>query len=155
MANLIVLAGVPGSGKSTWARQFLDLKYAIVSSDKIRKELAGTLKAAHSDGVKPWDEFYARIANRLGHEVDVVADATFLTRKHRQRVLEVAWCAGARAHIVLFKNVLQASVRNAKRDDDERVPDKVMSDMMQLYYDSLLEIEQEPWDSVTKVESFA
>ena len=47
MPNLVILAGVPGSGKSTWARAFFDLKYRIVSTDEIRRRQFGTLKAAH------------------------------------------------------------------------------------------------------------
>lgn len=154
MTNLIVLAGVPGSGKSTWAKQYFDLKYSIVSSDAIRKEFSKTLKDAHQQGVKPWDEFYKRIYERLTHSVDTVADATFLTTRHREKVLKLAADTGAKPHLVLFKNVLQASTRNARRDEDARVPENVMGDMMRLYWDTLARIPQEPWESVLKVESY-
>src|SRR3954467_9044685 len=153
MTNLIVLAGVPGSGKSTWAKTMLDLKYSIVSSDAIRKKLAGSLKQAHQDGIKPWDAFYDDIEQKLDHNVDVVADATFLTKPHRIRALEVGWKHNAKVHLVLFKNVMEATIRNANREEDHRVPDHAMSGMMSLYYDTLAALPQEPWDSITKIES--
>lgn len=154
MSNLIVLAGIPGSGKSTWARQFLDLKYRIISSDEIRKGLAGSLRTAHSEGIKPWDEFYRQIEVALNHSVDVVADATFLTRRHRQEALTVGQRCFAKTHLIVFKNLLQAIERNAARDEDDRVPKEVMDDMTTLYYNTLHDIDAEPWNSVTKVESF-
>lgn len=154
MYNLIILAGVPGCGKSTWARRFFDMKYAVVSSDKIRKGLAGTLKEAHGQRIKPWDVFYRKIDEHLKHGVDVIADATFLTKRHRKRVAQIAWDNNSKCHLVLFKNVMEATIRNAQRDDDARVPESVMQDMVRLYWDSLYEIPNEGYDTITKVESF-
>lgn len=39
MATLYVMVGLPGSGKSYWAKSF---NCPIVSSDTIRKELSGS-----------------------------------------------------------------------------------------------------------------
>lgn len=155
MPNLIILAGVPGVGKSTWARTFFDLKYAIVSSDAIRIELAGTLREAHETAVKPWDVFYQSIATHLRQDVDVIADATFLTPHHRQRAAGVGATHHADVHLVLFKNWLEASVRNNARDPDQRVPLEAINDMMKLYWTSLAEIPQEHYATVTRIEAFS
>lgn len=165
MPNLIVLAGVPGSGKSTWAHSIFDLKYSIVSSDTIRTRLYGSLKVAH-EGANPgkaesspnnkevFDIFHREVEEKLRHGVDVIADATHLSRKSRQRMLEIAWKTSAKAHLVIFKNLLEADFRNASRDDDARVPAEVMRHMEWKFYDTLAEHMQEPWDSVMKVEGF-
>lgn len=154
MYNLVILAGVPGSGKSTWARKFFDLKYSIVSSDKIRKQLAGSLRAAHVQDLKPWDVFYNKIDTQLKHGINVIADATFLTRKHRERAIKVAWDNNAKCHLIVFKNVVDAYRRNTERGEDDRVPEDVMEDMTRLYWDTLYQIQTESYDSITKIESF-
>lgn len=156
MPNLVLLAGPPGAGKSTWAQTFFDLKYSIVSSDAIRRKLAGSLKAAHGDRehFDPWPVFYRQIEEHLAHSVDVIADATFLTRKHRDRARAVADRTGSRLHLVLFTNHWEATFRNAARDEDARVPESVMEGMMLLLTETTRDIAQETYDSITRIEAF-
>lgn len=154
MPNLVLLAGIPGTGKSTWAKTFFDLKYKIVSSDAIRQRLAGSLRDAHDKKIKPWDVFYQEIEDALRHDVDVIADATFLTRRHRDRARDVATATGAKCHLVLFKNVFTAQMRNAARDEETKVPSDAMDGMMDLYWNSLAETAQEQYATVTTIEAF-
>lgn len=154
MANLVILAGLPASGKSTWARTFFDLKYSIVSSDEIRKRLAGSLRAAHEERLKPWDVFYHEIKERLVQSVDVIADATFLTTKHRDRAREIALATSSPLHLVLFKNWYVAVQRNAARDDATRVPDDAMNGMGDLLWDTVSQIAHEDYATVTTIEGF-
>jgi hypothetical protein len=51
--------------------------------------------------------------------------------------------------------VTQAEQRNSKRNADKFVPDEAMSRMFDNYYNSLAEITQETYNTVTKIESFA
>lgn len=154
MPDLILLAGLPGAGKSTFAKTLLDLKYSTVSSDAIRQRLAGSLPKAHAQDIRPWDVFYTEIEDRLRCSIDTLADATFLTRKHRERALAVAAKTGAQTHLILFKNPAEAFERNAARDGDAHVPTHAMAGLTGLYYDTLAQIIQESYASVTKIESF-
>jgi predicted kinase len=153
VSNLVILAGLPGSGKSTYAELILR-DYKIVSSDEIRKRLAGSLKRAHEEAVSPWDVFYGEIDMMLSYHRDVVADATFLTVDHRERVREVAKVRHANTHFVLFKNIWEATMRNAARPDETRVPVEVMEGFVDLYNDTLVRIVQEGYTSLTMIESF-
>lgn len=155
MANLVILAGLPASGKTTWAKTFFDLKYAIVSSDEIRERLAGSLRAAHEKQLKPWDVFYDEITDRLTHGVDVIADATFLTTKHRDRAHAVALATDSPLHLVLFTNWAVATERNAARDDATRVPDDAMHGMRVLFWDTVDRLTAEEYATVTKIHTFA
>lgn len=158
MPNLIILAGVPGSGKSTWAKGLLAQgKYAIVSTDTIRRNRYGSLKVAHAanSNEEIFMEFERQIADCLAHDIDVVADATFLTRESRDTASEIAALTGSRVHLVLFKNIQQAIARNAVRDEDTCVPEDVMQVMMTKYYDTLAEIIQESYDSVTTIGTYS
>jgi predicted kinase len=159
LPNLIILAGLPGSGKSTWAKSYFDLKYKIVSSDAIRARLAGSLREAHDKEIDPWDVFYQEITEALRHGVDVVADATFLTVRHRDRIRLVAETLNGsgysiKTHFVLFKNIWTALARNSARGDESRVPAEVMDGMRDLYDETLVRLDQERYDSVMTIESY-
>lgn len=155
MADLFILAGVPGSGKSTWARTYLN-GLSRVSSDAIRKELVGSLKEAHERNLNDevFDLFYSRIDRNLFYRFSVVADATHLTRKSRAQLLELAKIHGADAHLILFKNLEEAIDRNNDRPEDTKVPEDVMQRMCSNYFDTLSDIENEGYKTITKVESF-
>lgn len=167
MTNLIIPLGIPGCGKSTWAKTLLDLKYAIVSSDKIRKELFGSLSAAHmrEDGTpldpaqrqknneKVFDIFHSKIEERLTHGVDVFADATNLSRLARLRLVDIARATFAQTHVLLFKNPTEAMLRNERRDEDEKVPHEAMMDMYAKYLECLVDLQAEikRYDTVTEI----
>lgn len=158
--NLIMLAGIPGAGKSTFARSILTGADRIVSSDDIRKHIFKSLKAAHEPAIKAeankqvFNTFHDKINNYLYNGWNVIADATFLTRSSREKVVEIAKRHGAATHLILFKNLSQADMRNARRDEDAFVPEDVMAHMHTKYHNTLSELPQEDYDTVTKIESF-
>lgn len=160
MSNLILLAGVPGSGKSSFAESFFP-RHSIVSSDDIRLRLFITLDIANQreqaadNNRLVFTVFHDTIASKLDKDKDVVADATFLTRKSREKVSAIAERFNALIHLILFKNVLQADMRNSRRDADKFVPESAMKRMMDNYYNTLAELPQETYASVTKIESYA
>lgn len=47
MTTLTILRGLPGSGKSTWARKHVDSNTVIVSLDGLREMMAGGRQAWH------------------------------------------------------------------------------------------------------------
>jgi predicted kinase len=162
MTNLLILAGVPGSGKSTWAKRFFDLKYNIVNPDKIRIKLYGSLRAAHEPSIREqanirvFDEFHNSIIESLQHNVDVIADATNLNVKARARLSQIAKENGAACHLILFTNAGQAVERNLQRDPDQIVPEQAMEYMFDKYWDTLdrvMHVERDNYDSITKVAS--
>lgn len=164
MPNLVMLAGVPGSGKSTWARTFFDLKYTNVSADDVRVREFGSLEAAYLGDLQANNERVFEIVHRnirdsLTHGVDVLADATHLTRKARHEIRALAHdLYSVRTHLVVFKNVQQALARNARRIGMTRVPDPVQERMVIGYRDLLADLddgERGLYTSVTMIESFA
>lgn len=76
--KLFIMIGVPGSGKSTFARDVLSKTFGaeVVSSDGIRKELTGTEDFVEGDGARVFREFDRRLAGILASGRDAVADAT-------------------------------------------------------------------------------
>ena len=62
MKTFMLLTAIPGSGKSTWARQYAEANPGtkIVSSDALREEL-GTAINDFSHEKEVWDLFMRRI----------------------------------------------------------------------------------------------
>ena len=93
--KLFMLIGLPGSGKSTFARnkvKFYDntcneTKLVIVSSDDIREELYGT-RSCQKDPARVFEIAHERIINSLEQGWDVIFDATNITRKNRASLLK-------------------------------------------------------------------
>jgi predicted kinase len=145
--------GMPGCGKSTFAKTLLDLKYAVVSTDEIRKRNYGSLKAAHAAKANGavFAEAYRRTEEYLDHNVDVYFDATTLTRQSRE---DLRGLAGKHKFIgILFDNADEARLRNGNRDDDERVPEDVMDYMYEKLIATKRDILQEFFDQLIYVRS--
>lgn len=97
--RLIVLVGLPGSGKSTWvARQ----RWTALSSDHLRELLLddATAQAANAEVFRHLRAL-VRSRLRLGRETTVI-DATNLTRKERRVWVRIARELGAEVEAVWF-----------------------------------------------------
>ena len=85
---LIVLVGVPGSGKSFIAKQLAEVNddIAIVSSDAIREEFYGDVNdQSHND--KVFRIVNKRLKEGLIAEKKVILDATNISKKRRKALL--------------------------------------------------------------------
>ena len=90
MAKLIILCGLPGSGKSQYAEGLMDLavmygneEMVIHSSDAIRGELFGDPNSQEDNG-KVFDLLHTRVKSDLRDGKTVIYDATNITRKARR-----------------------------------------------------------------------
>lgn len=104
--HLIVLGGLPGTGKSTvagaLAEQDADRDWAVISSDELRKQLAGVAPqtsraaafgtglydAAHTGAM--YRELLRRAATTLAAGVGVILDASWTDAGLRQHARDVA-----------------------------------------------------------------
>jgi uncharacterized protein len=101
--TLVVIGGPPGTGKSALAGAIADrLGFTVLSSDRIRKELAGMPPSRHvpegyGTGIytRPWtDRTYAEVLSRaaglLAAGESVVLDATWTFARHRSSAAAAA-----------------------------------------------------------------
>lgn len=87
MNKLIVLVGLPASGKSTYANTLAQIPNTIVlSSDKLRKELLGD-ESCQTNNQLVFDTLYSRAKQYLIDGYNVVIDATNINMKDRKRTL--------------------------------------------------------------------
>lgn len=108
--EIVVLTGIPGSGKSTIA--------ATKFHDHIRINL-DTLKSRPKEKLA--------IIDALESGQSVVIDSTNTTRKVRARYVEIARACGVRIRSVFVKSPIDVALsNNRQRLGPERVPDYVV-----------------------------
>lgn len=98
-AEVVVIIGMPGAGKSTLANDYLARGFVRLNRD----ERGGTL----ADIAEALDEALAAGATRL------VVDNTYGTRAQRARVIEIARRHGAAIHGVIMQTSLEDAQTNA------------------------------------------
>ena len=87
--ELILMCGIPGSGKSTWAKNFIDrgLVDVIISRDTIRFSMVAEDEPYFSKEKQVFKIFVEAIDRALEQGLTVVADATHLNRASRLKLL--------------------------------------------------------------------
>ena len=138
MSKLIVLSGVPGCGKSTWANEFIAENSAIVvSRDEIRFSLLkeGEDYFSHEDEVTA--TFYDKINKYLALKAYdyVIADATHNTVKARNYMLDHINMDNVEQIIVVnfYISIDQCMKQNRQRTGRARVPDYALERMYKFH----------------------
>lgn len=136
--TLIILVGISGSGKSTYAKKYIESHSGTVylSSDNIRKELYGdeTIQDNHS---LVFYRMQTRTVDALNFGSDVIYDATNLTRKDRASIIsQCPKFAKIEAHIV-WAPIEVCIERDAarKRTVGKEVIDRMLKRFQAPYYD--------------------
>ena len=126
--KLILLVGIPGSGKTTYAKEYTRIydKTIHISSDSIRAELYGD-ESIQGDPAEVFSLMQKRAVDALKSGNSVLYDATNMTRKDRSGI--VAVCprhAQVEAHII-WAPIETCVERDANRD---RIVGRVVIDKM-------------------------
>ena len=116
MATLNIMIGIPGSGKSNYAKKYLLVNNSVyLSSDDIRIELYGFEDQTHNDVV--FEAMKKRTLNALKEGKDVIYDATNLNKKRRGGIINEAHKLDAQVdaylcctpiNIILERNITRA-----------------------------------------------
>jgi len=140
---IIVMTGLPGSGKSTWRDLFLkDYKrdYVIVSSDDEIERMAAEVGLNYTDGFEQFVGPASRICKEkfreaVNNSVDIIWDQTNLTPKKRRSILSQLK-KGYESYSVVFEittSELEKRLAKRERETGKHIPPKVIKDMANTY----------------------
>lgn len=87
--RLVLMVGIPASGKTTLSRRLTERGYAYFNADDIRQQLWGD-SADQREPEKVFAIFFARLEEALAAGLDIVIDNTNINSRHRSPILERA-----------------------------------------------------------------
>jgi len=133
MSTIYIAVGLPGSGKSTYAKNFIkdkDIEY--LSSDELRAVFG---KSEEDQTVTPlvFGHIKRKVDEFLKDGKNVLVDATSVNRKERADYITTAKKYGAKVVALVFKMDRQGLIdRNKKRGQEggRVVPDWVIDKML-------------------------
>ena len=135
----IMLVGVPGSGKSTWARNYTESHpgYYLVSTDQIRNSLYGN-QAIQGNWRQVWQQVLHQWRqgiklSHLGKLNGVIYDATNARRRNRRQVIAAARHLGFNyITLVWFDVPLAVSLKRNQQRSRQVPPDIVVTMQRQI-----------------------
>jgi predicted kinase len=150
--EVIVMVGVPGSGKSTWIEKFLassPKEYEVVSSDavleKIAREKGMTYAEIHDEylGTAVY-QAKQKLAEAIANHRNIIVDYTNVTKKKRRGVLQDIPGFYIKIAVVLNTPDKEVERRLKKRAEQtgKHIPDEVYKDMCNR------------WEAPTRTEGF-
>ena len=147
---LIVMCGLPASGKSTYAEWLAESGvFCRVCPDKIREELYGD-ESIQGDGKAVFALAYTRMEDLGENGNNVVFDATNINRKRRAELIKKM-----RPHfdIIICKwfstPLLTCKLRNAKRE--RQVPYEILERMAENFQKPMID---EGFDIVEEIKNY-
>ena len=144
MTEFIMLVGLPGSGKSTYAEELKKEGYHIHSSDAIREELTGDVNTQDKN-TEIFSILHSRIKGDLKNRKSCVYDATNMNMKRRVAFLKELEKINCIKECVLFLiPIEECKKRNSKRS--RKVPDEVIDKMVKQFD---VPMDYEGWDEIS------
>lgn len=128
--NLWILSGVPGAGKSTWVRNHIkesgEDKNIVISRDELRFAMLNEDEDYFARETEVFNMFCSKIQEALYDEDgpdNVFADATHLTEKSRNQVLDRLDLHNAKIYVMVFDVPVATCIKqNANRTGRAFVP---------------------------------
>lgn len=142
--TLVILVGIPGSGKTTYAENYIPdyPKEAVhLSSDSIRAELYGN-ESLQGNPAEVFSLMQNRAIEALNNGHDVLYDATNITRKDRASIIGVCpKFAKIECHII-WAPIEECIKRDASRDRTvgKEVIDRMLKRFQAPYYDEGIDV---------------
>lgn len=128
MKRMILMIGVPGSGKTTLAKKIAEKGFHYINADGIREELYGNA-AEQGDREEVFNIFFQRLEELMTVGTDVIIDNTNLNPKQRKPILERAEQFGYK-DVQLWLLDVPLDVCLARNKSRERVvPEDIIANM--------------------------
>ena len=140
MLKMIILVGLPGCGKSTWAKNYLKNNngYVRVNRDDLRMMFFNELFVLNTP---ERENLVTQISNEIIERTlksgkNIIIDNTNLSSKYRNNFHDIAQKIGnVEVEEIVFEIPIETILNwNAEREGQARVPDKVIKNMIEKYH---------------------
>ncbi|ELS34002.1 MULTISPECIES: AAA family ATPase [Pseudanabaena] len=135
MASVIILIGVPASGKSSLAEKMMrasnqnnQIQTKLISPDRIRASLYGSA-ATQGDWAEIWEQIQQEFTNAAKSQQSVIYDATNYKREYRKNIIYLAKENGFKPITGIWLNVPLWICLSRNETRDRVVPDDIVVDM--------------------------
>lgn len=129
MTSITFLVGLPGSGKSSYAKKLRKAygeNTAIVESDHYRELLYGNSSIQRNNG-DLFELIHSDILKKLAEGINVIFDATNISRKHRMALVQKLSNNVVKECIIIATSYSRCLERNEQRN--RKVPKEVIDRM--------------------------
>lgn len=169
MPTITLLSGVPGSGKSYWAKNNKTDNTIIVNRDAIREMLHGSYKSGDKENFIT-DVVYAIISHGIHMGYDIIVDETFVKRggrakfiKNVKRILEMFTGEKINFRCVQFKplsyNIMIDNRMLSPKGQSRLIWEKVIAKMIEKFevaeisegFDDIIEIMVKDYASLENI----
>lgn len=142
MASVIILIGIPASGKSSLAEQMLrasspagqnssSITYGqtkLICPDRIRARLYGS-DAIQGNWTEIWEQIHQEFTNAAKSQQSVIYDATNYRREYRKEVINLAREHGFKTITGIWLNVPLWICLSRNDHRDRQVPEDIIVEM--------------------------
>ncbi|HEY9811109.1 MAG TPA: AAA family ATPase [Halomicronema sp.] len=130
MSKLILLIGIPGSGKSYLVQQILSEfpEFYLISTDHIRAKLFGK-EEIQGPWLKIWAEIQNQLQQAISEQKTILYDATNASRKQRREIIELAKNTGITHITGLWLDTPLSLCLERNQQRQRQVPQEIIQQM--------------------------
>lgn len=130
MTQIIVIIGLPGSGKSFIAQQLSksDRKYCWISTDRIRRQLFGD-ESIQGPWLQIWSQVQWELKQAIANQVNPIYDATNVQRRRRRDLIRQVRLMGFESVVGLWVNTPLDVCLARNQSRSRQVPEGVIMGM--------------------------
>ena len=131
MANLFIMMGAPGAGKSTFIKSLRTESYITISRDEVRFSMVKEDEPYFSKEKAVYKEYIRLINEYLSQNRDVIADATHLNAASRNKLINCITAPNINIHVIWIKTTLETCLKQNELRKGTRayVPPSVITKM--------------------------
>jgi predicted kinase len=126
--KLILMVGIPGSGKSTVAKKVVDKGFFYLNADQIRAELYGN-EIEQGDKEQVFGIFFERLETAMKDGLKIIIDNTNLNPRQREPILQRAKQYGYEDIQLWFLDVPLELCLERNKNRTRVVPEDIITNM--------------------------